>query len=30
VPEFTQAVDQARRGALYRMVEHAKALVVKT
>lgn len=26
VPEFTQAVDDARRGALYRMVEHAKAL----
>ena len=26
VPEFTQAVDEARRGALYRMVEHAKAL----
>ncbi|HYU60338.1 MAG TPA: heavy metal-binding domain-containing protein [Solirubrobacterales bacterium] len=26
VPEFTQAVDEARRGALFRMVEHAKAL----
>jgi uncharacterized protein YbjQ (UPF0145 family) len=26
VPEFTEAVDEARRGALFRMVEHAKAL----
>jgi uncharacterized protein YbjQ (UPF0145 family) len=26
VTEFTQAVDEARRGALFRMVEHAKAL----
>jgi uncharacterized protein YbjQ (UPF0145 family) len=26
VHEFTEAVDEARRGALFRMVEHAKAL----
>ena len=26
VTEFTEAVDEARRGALFRMVEHAKAL----
>jgi uncharacterized protein YbjQ (UPF0145 family) len=26
VTEYTQAVDEARRGALFRMVEHAKAL----
>lgn len=26
VPQFTQAVDEARRGALYRMADHAKAL----
>ena len=26
VTEFTQAVDEARRGALFRMVEHAKGL----
>jgi uncharacterized protein YbjQ (UPF0145 family) len=26
VTEFTQAVDEARRGALFRMIEHAKAL----
>lgn len=26
VPEFTQAIDEARRGALVRMVEHAKGL----
>ena len=26
VPEFTQAIDEARRGALVRMVDHAKGL----
>jgi uncharacterized protein YbjQ (UPF0145 family) len=26
VTEFTEAVDEARRGALFRMIEHAKAL----
>jgi uncharacterized protein YbjQ (UPF0145 family) len=26
VSEFTEAVDEARRGALFRMVEHAKGL----
>ena len=26
VPEFTQAIDEARRGALFRMIEHAKRL----
>jgi len=26
VPEFSQAIDEARRGAVFRMIEHAKAL----